>query len=90
MLERFVAHFQRILREGANVIARADGLAKLSADMKAGGKEIHTIQADLSRPEQTCGSGAPPPAAVCGNGVMDRVLHPVEPLTIRLSLVGRF
>jgi len=27
---------------------------------------------------------------VCGNGVMDRVLHPVEPLTIRLSLVGRF
>jgi outer membrane receptor protein involved in Fe transport len=30
------------------------------------------------------------PAAVCQNGVMDRVLHPVEPLTIRLTLAGQF
>lgn len=31
-----------------------------------------------------------PPAAVCSTGVMDRVLHPVEPLTIRLTVAGRF
>ncbi len=30
------------------------------------------------------------PAAVCRNGVMDRVLHPVEPLAIRLTLAGQF
>ena len=30
------------------------------------------------------------PAAVCQNGVMDRVLHPVEPLAIRLTLAGQF
>jgi hypothetical protein len=28
------------------------------------------------------------PAAVCQNGVMDRVLHPVEPLAVRLTLAG--
>jgi outer membrane receptor protein involved in Fe transport len=34
--------------------------------------------------------GAPTaPAAVCQTGVMDRVLHPVEPLAIRLTLVGQ-
>jgi len=34
----------------------------------------------------------PPPAltAVCQNGVMDRVLHPVEPLAIRLTIAGPF
>ncbi|MBN9604006.1 MAG: TonB-dependent receptor [Afipia felis] len=37
-----------------------------------------------------CNSAAPPPAAVCSNGVMDRVLHPVEPLAVRLTLSGRF
>jgi hypothetical protein len=36
-------------------------------------------------------SGAPTaPTAVCQNGVMDRVLHPVEPLAIRLTLAGQF
>jgi hypothetical protein len=30
------------------------------------------------------------PAAVCQTGVMDRVLHPVEPLAIRLTVVGQF
>jgi outer membrane receptor protein involved in Fe transport len=30
------------------------------------------------------------PAAVCQNGVMDRVLHPVEPLVIRLTVAGQF
>jgi outer membrane receptor protein involved in Fe transport len=30
------------------------------------------------------------PAAVCQNGVMDFILHPVEPLAIRLTLVGAF
>ena len=29
-------------------------------------------------------------AAVCQTGVMDRVLHPVEPLAIRLTVVGQF
>jgi hypothetical protein len=34
--------------------------------------------------------GAPTaPAAVCQTGVMDRVLHPVEPLAIRLTLAGQ-
>jgi len=35
-------------------------------------------------------AGATPPAAVCSNGVMDRVLHPAEPLAVRLTLSGRF
>ncbi len=30
------------------------------------------------------------PAAVCQNGVMDYVLHPIEPLSIRLTIAGRF
>jgi outer membrane receptor protein involved in Fe transport len=30
------------------------------------------------------------PAAVCQNGVMDYVLHPVEPLSIRLTVAGAF
>jgi hypothetical protein len=30
------------------------------------------------------------PAAVCQNGVMDRVLHPVEPLAFRLTLAATF
>ena len=30
------------------------------------------------------------PSAVCQNGVMDRVLHPVEPLAIRLTVAGQF
>ena len=31
-----------------------------------------------------------PPAAVCATGVMDRVLRPVEPLAVRLTVAGRF
>ena len=30
------------------------------------------------------------PKAVCDNGVMDRVLHPVEPLALRLTVAGTF
>ncbi len=30
------------------------------------------------------------PKAVCDNGVMDRVLHPVEPFAVRLTLAGAF
>jgi hypothetical protein len=30
------------------------------------------------------------PNAVCANGVMDRVLHPVEPLAVRMTIAGRF
>ncbi len=30
------------------------------------------------------------PAAVCANGVMDSVLHPVEPLAVRLTVAGSF
>jgi outer membrane receptor protein involved in Fe transport len=30
------------------------------------------------------------PAAVCQNGVMDYVLHPIEPLSIRLTVAGAF
>ncbi|AMA61497.1 TonB-dependent receptor [Bradyrhizobium sp. CCGE-LA001] len=36
-----------------------------------------------------CTAGAAP-AAVCRNGVMDYVLHPVEPLTIRMTVAGAF
>jgi outer membrane receptor protein involved in Fe transport len=37
------------------------------------------------------GSSVPmAPTAVCQNGVMDFVLHPVEPLAIRLTLAGSF
>src|SRR6185312_782487 len=35
-----------------------------------------------------CQSAAPPPAAVCQTGVMDRVLHPAEPLALRLTLTA--
>jgi outer membrane receptor protein involved in Fe transport len=34
--------------------------------------------------------GAGVPAAVCRNGVMDRMLHPVEPLAVRVTLAGAF
>jgi hypothetical protein len=38
-----------------------------------------------------CKSATPPPVAVCQNGVMDSgVLHPVEPLAVRLALTGVF
>ena len=30
------------------------------------------------------------PAAVCQNGVMDYVLHPIEPLAVRLTVAGQF
>jgi len=37
------------------------------------------------------GAGAPTaPAAVCRTGVMDLVLHPVEPLALRLTVAGQF
>ncbi|QND74796.1 TonB-dependent receptor [Tardiphaga robiniae] len=37
------------------------------------------------------GGGAPTaPAAVCQTGIMDRVLHPVEPLALRVTVAGRF
>ncbi|KYG20794.1 TonB-dependent receptor [Bradyrhizobium sp. AT1] len=36
-----------------------------------------------------CASGTAP-ASVCQNGVMDYVLHPVEPLTFRLTVAGTF
>jgi outer membrane receptor protein involved in Fe transport len=37
-----------------------------------------------------CASATPPPVAVCQTGVMDAVLHPVEPLAVRLTLMGVF
>jgi outer membrane receptor protein involved in Fe transport len=37
-----------------------------------------------------CLSAAPPPTPVCQNGVMDSILHPVEPLAFRITLVGAF
>ncbi len=37
-----------------------------------------------------CRSANPPPAAVCTTGVMDRVLHPVEPFALRLTVAGQF
>jgi TonB dependent receptor/TonB-dependent Receptor Plug Domain len=37
-----------------------------------------------------CNSAAPPPAAVCQNGVMDRILHPVEPLAARVTVTATF
>lgn len=38
---------------------------------------------------QSCAAGVPP-AAVCSTGVMNRVLHPIEPLAFRLSIAGNF
>jgi hypothetical protein len=37
-----------------------------------------------------CASATTPPVAVCQTGVMDAVLHPVEPLAVRLTLMGVF
>lgn len=37
-----------------------------------------------------CQSAAPPPAAVCQTGVMDAVVHPAEPLAVRLTVAGSF
>jgi hypothetical protein len=39
----------------------------------------------LRRPER-CAA----PTAVCQNGVMDYVLHPVESLTFRVTVAGAF
>ncbi len=36
------------------------------------------------------GGASSVPTAVCRNGAMDYVLHPVEPLAVRLTLVGAF
>jgi hypothetical protein len=36
------------------------------------------------------GSDSPSFLAACATGVMDRVLHPVEPLAFRISFAGRF
>ena len=30
------------------------------------------------------------PASVCRNGVMDYVIHPIEPLAVRLTVAGSF
>lgn len=35
-------------------------------------------------------TGGVAPAAVCQNGVMDYVLHPIEPLTFRVTMAGTF
>lgn len=35
-------------------------------------------------------TGGVAPTAVCQNGVMDYVLHPIEPLTFRVSVAGAF
>jgi outer membrane receptor protein involved in Fe transport len=37
-----------------------------------------------------CNSASPPPAAVCQTGVMDRILHPVEPLAARMTVTATF
>jgi outer membrane receptor protein involved in Fe transport len=37
-----------------------------------------------------CNSPTPPPAAVCQTGVMDSVLHPIEPLAARLTVTAKF
>jgi len=37
-----------------------------------------------------CNSAAPPPKAVCQNGVMDYALHPIEPLAVRLTVAATF
>jgi hypothetical protein len=37
-----------------------------------------------------CKSATPPPVAVCQTGVMDNVLHPTEPLAVRLMVTGVF
>ena len=37
-----------------------------------------------------CLSPTPPPTAVCRNGVVDSVLHPIEPLAIRITVAGAF
>jgi len=34
--------------------------------------------------------GSPVPAAVCANGVMDRVFRPLEPVALRVTLLGQF
>jgi len=39
---------------------------------------------------QACNGPTPPPSAVCENGVMDRVFHPVEPVAFRLTIAGKF
>jgi hypothetical protein len=38
---------------------------------------------------KACTGASPPSAAVCQTGVMDYILHPVEPFAVRLSLTGR-
>jgi hypothetical protein len=37
-----------------------------------------------------CNSATPPPVAVCTDGVMDRVPHPVEPFAARVTAAVKF
>jgi hypothetical protein len=39
---------------------------------------------------KVCAGAGASTSAVCQRGVMDYILHPVEPLAIRLSLTGTF
>ena len=64
-----------------------DGLAINSDDLRP--SQIHEDARDQgrtnNRPARSCNCYVRL-AAVCQTGVMDRVLHPVEPLAIRLTL----
>lgn len=67
------AGVELFLREGARVAAvdvNAEGLARLAADMKAGGHEIVTITADLSKPEEMRSSVNDAAAALGGIDIL--------------------
>lgn len=67
------AGVELFLREGAKVAAvdvNAEGLAKLSSNMEAGGHKIATITADLSKPEQARSSINDAAAALGGIDVL--------------------
>ena len=81
--------------DGARRAASAESLRALDAlnlfDTKA--NQIMYAYGSLLKSDPLyaqCKSATPPPVAVCQNGVMDAVLHPTEPLAVRLTVTGVF
>ena len=81
----------------ARVGYRSDNGWRIQLDvlnlLNASGNQITYAYGSLLRTDNLynlCFPVQKAPAAVCSNGVMDDVLHPIEPLAVRLTVAGSF
>ena len=81
----------------ARVGYRSDNGWRIQLDvlnlLNASGNQITYAYGSLLRTDSLynlCFPVQKAPAAVCSNGVMDDVLHPIEPLAVRLTVAGSF